>query len=90
VKPKSKQAEVKRVNEFHCCGKAMEHADFMAHLTNIHGFVKGTPCTRSLVQALDGLGFYSNVFKLEIPCGDKTIEVTQVSSGPTKTYCGDE
>ena len=74
--------EIKRVNEFHCCDQAMSHADFIAHITTAHGFVKGTQCRRSLVQALDGSDFYLNTLEWEIPCGDKTIKVLQVSAGP--------
>lgn len=72
----------KHVNEFHCCETRFEHPEFIAHLTSVHGFVKGTPCNRTLIQALDGSDFYSNTFQLEIPCGDKTIKAHQVSSGP--------
>lgn len=74
--------EIKRVNEFHCCEQTLSHADFIAHLTTAHGFVKGTQCRRSLVQALDGSDFYSNTSEWEIPCGDKTIKAQQVSAGP--------
>lgn len=75
---------VERVNEFHCCEKAYSYADFITHITVTHGFVKGNQCRRSLVQALDGSDFYSNTYELEIPCGEKTLKVTQVSSGPRK------
>lgn len=74
--------KIERVNEFHCCDKAYSHADFIAHITTAHGFVKGTQCRRSLVQALDGSDFYSNTFEWEIPCGDKTIKAQQVNAGP--------
>lgn len=80
--PNRTKREIKRVNEFHCCDKAMSHADFLVHLTSVHGFVKGTQCRRSLIQALDGSDFYSNIFEWKIPCGEKTIKVQQVSGGP--------
>lgn len=60
----------------------MSHPEFLNHITAEHGFVKGTQCRRSLVQALDGSEFYSNTFEWEIPCGDKTIKAQQVSAGP--------
>jgi hypothetical protein len=88
---KATKTKVERVNEFHCCDQAMSHTDFIAHITTAHGFVKGTQCRRSLVQALDGAGFYSNVFEWEIPCGDKTVKAQQVSSGPRDdSMWGDE
>lgn len=73
---------IKPVNVFHCCETVMSHADFIAHITTVHGFVKGTKCRRSLVQALDGSDFYSNTFEWEMPCGDKTIKAQQINSGP--------
>jgi len=79
---KTTKREIKRVNDFHCCEQTYSHADFIAHITTAHGFVKGTQCRRSLVQALDGSDFYSNTFEWEIPCGDKTIKAQQVSAGP--------
>lgn len=87
MKTKPKKKQVERVNEFHCCEQAFKHKEFVEHITTAHGFVKGTQCTRSLVQAIDGSGFYSNTFELAIPCGDAksgytTIKVTQVNSGP--------
>lgn len=85
MKTKTKRI-IERVNEFHCCGKAMSHADFIAHITEAHGFVKGTQCSRSLVQALDGSDFYSNTFEWSIPCGDKVIKAQQVNSGPRERH----
>lgn len=73
---------IQRINEFHCCDKVFSRPDFMVHLTNEHGFVKRTQCNRSLLQALDGSDFYSNTYQWEIQCGDKTIKVTEVDSGP--------
>lgn len=79
---KTTKRKIERVNEFHCCEQVFSWPEFLAHITTVHGFVKGTQCRRSLVQALDGSDFYSNTYELEIPCGDKTIKVQQVSSGP--------
>lgn len=79
---KQNRRKIERVNEFHCCDKAYSHAEFLTHITSEHGFVKGTQCRRSLVQALDGSDFYSNTFEWEIPCGENTIRVQQVSAGP--------
>lgn len=78
----STKRKIEQVNEFHCCGEVFSQPDLVAHLTTAHGFVKGTQCRRSLVQALDGSDFYSNTFEWEIPCGDKTIKVQHVSAGP--------
>lgn len=80
--PPYAKREIKSVNEFHCCDKVFSHGDFLHHLTADHGFVKGTQCRRSLVQALDGSDFYSNTFEWEIPCGEKTIKAHQVNGGP--------
>lgn len=95
MKTKPKKKQVERVNEFHCCEQAFKHKEFVEHITTAHGFVKGTQCTRTMIQALDGADFFSNIFELTIPCGDATIKVQQVSSGPRgrdswKTAVGDE
>lgn len=79
---KTSKRKIERVNEFHCCDKVMSHPDFIAHITEAHGFVKGTKCRRLLVQALDGSDFYSNTFEWQIPCGETTIKAQQVSAGP--------
>jgi len=77
-----KKEKIERVNEFHCCEQVFTHTDFIKHLYDAHGFVRGTQCARSLIQALDGSDFYSNIFEWSIPCGDKTVKAQQVSSGP--------
>ncbi len=81
VNAKTKR-KVESINEFHCCEQVFQRPEFLAHLTSVHGFVKGTKCTRSVIQAIDGSDFYSNVMQWEIPCGDKTIKAQQVNSGP--------
>jgi len=78
----SKSAPVERVNKFICCEKKFSHPEFIAHITTEHGFVKGMQCRRSLVTALDGSSFYWNTYEWEIPCPNKTLKVTQHSSGP--------
>ena len=60
----------------------MKHSDFIEHLKAQHGYVKGTQAIRSLIQALDGSDWYSNIFEWEIPCGDTTVKAQEVSSGP--------
>lgn len=79
---KPAKLKVERVNNFYCCAKVLSHPEFIAHLTTVHGFAKGTGCRRSLVQALEGSDFYSNTFEWEIPCGNKTLKAQQVNSGP--------
>lgn len=80
--PKSIKQKAEQVNEFYCCDKAFSHKEFIAHISAEHGFVKGTQCQRSLVQAIDGTDFYSNTFEWSIPCGDKTVNAQQTNSGP--------
>jgi len=78
-----KKRKIERVNEFHCCKEVFKHPEFIAHLTNVHGFTKGTQCSRSLVQAIDGSDFYSNIFEWQIPLPNGAhVKAQQVSSGP--------
>ncbi len=79
---KTEKKPIERVHTFICCDKAMTKPELLAHIKEAHGFTEKTPCKRSMTMALDGSDFYHNSFEWSIPCGDKTIKVTEIDKGP--------
>lgn len=67
---------------FHCCGANMVKPHLIDHLKAVHGYVDGTAFTRETVLCLDTDRSYSNQYRLLVPCGDKVVEVQQLSEGP--------
>ena len=75
---------MKHMNTFECleCKTGdLEQKAFLEHLRTVHGYERAQS-TRSLVQALDGSGWFSNTFEWDIPVKDgKRIKAIQVSAG---------
>lgn len=61
----------------------MKHPEMMDHLKTVHGFdAANTKVKKSLVQALDGSDWYSNVFEYTIPTPSGEVKALKSDSGP--------
>lgn len=83
---KQKQKIVRSVNWLcQACKDSpdMNHAEMIEHLKTVHGFVPlGAKCRKSLIQAIDGSDFYSNVFEWTIPTPTGEVKAIQTDTGP--------
>lgn len=75
--------EQKRYYQCQTCANSpeMSHPEFIEHLKTVHKYERAQ-ARRSLVQALDGSDWYSNVFEWTVPVPGGEVKALQCDSGP--------